>query len=119
MRLRDATVLARCDDEGALRVRGGRVEVRYGPTSPKAYAASPRNLEAIEGGADRGLALVGFDLFERRGRGALRLLAEGEEHAATAVLATDGRAVLLDCRRLKFRIALESKRLREAHDCRG
>jgi len=38
-------VLARCDASGALTVDGGRVEIRYGRTSPKAYRAAPRNLQ--------------------------------------------------------------------------
>lgn len=44
MILRGKRVLARCDDGGELVVTGGRVEIRYGPKSPKAYQASPRNL---------------------------------------------------------------------------
>ena len=49
MMLRGNRVLARCDDLGDLRTERGTVEVRYGPTSPKAYRASVRNLEPIAG----------------------------------------------------------------------
>ncbi len=41
-------MLARCDATGALRVEGGRVEIRYGRTSTKAYRAAARNLEPAD-----------------------------------------------------------------------
>lgn len=47
-KLRGATVLARCDETGALRVEGGRVEVRYKPRDGRSYRASPANLEPID-----------------------------------------------------------------------
>jgi ribonuclease HI len=49
MILRGNRVLARCDDRGELAVARGTVEVRYGPSSPKAYRAAPRNLEPTAG----------------------------------------------------------------------
>lgn len=45
MTLRGKPVLARCDAAGALQVEGGRVEIRYGRASTKAYRAAPRNLQ--------------------------------------------------------------------------
>lgn len=45
MILRGTRVLARCDEAGELRAERGRVEIRYGPRSPKAYRAAARNLE--------------------------------------------------------------------------
>jgi ribonuclease HI len=47
--LRGNRVLARCDDTGAFAEQDGRVEVRYRPTDPKAYRASPRNLQPLPG----------------------------------------------------------------------
>jgi ribonuclease HI len=44
MRLRSAEVLARCDENGELASKGGRVEVRYKPNDGRAYFASPSNL---------------------------------------------------------------------------
>jgi ribonuclease HI len=49
MRLRDTEVIARVDEAGAPLVRGGRVEIRYGARSPKAYQAGASNLVAVEG----------------------------------------------------------------------
>jgi ribonuclease HI len=48
MRLRDARVLARCDESGALRAQGGRVEILYRPGG-KPYQAAARNLEPADG----------------------------------------------------------------------
>jgi ribonuclease HI len=48
MRLRDARVLARCDESGALRAEGGRVEIVYRPGG-KPYQAAARNLEPADG----------------------------------------------------------------------
>jgi len=45
MMIRGTRVLARCEEDGQLRAESGRVEIRYGPTSPKAYRAAVRNLE--------------------------------------------------------------------------
>ena len=45
MMIRGTRVLARCDEDGELRAESGRVEIRYGPKSPKAYHAAVRNLE--------------------------------------------------------------------------
>lgn len=45
MRLRNAEVLARCDESGALVAREGRVEVRYKPNDGRAYFASASNLK--------------------------------------------------------------------------
>lgn len=45
MMLRGTRVLARCDDDGELRADDGRVEIRYGAKSGKAYRAAARNLE--------------------------------------------------------------------------
>lgn len=45
MKLRGATVFARCDEGGELDVQGGRVEIRYRAGDGKAYQASPRNLK--------------------------------------------------------------------------
>ena len=44
MRLRDAEVLARCDESGELVSNGGRVEVRYKPNDGRAYFAGESNL---------------------------------------------------------------------------
>ena len=44
MRLRNAEVLARCDDGGQLVAKGGRVEVRYKPNDGRAYFAAVSNL---------------------------------------------------------------------------
>jgi ribonuclease HI len=52
MTLRDSKVLARCEQDGRLRVAGGRVEIRYKPGSPKAYQAGERNLSALPGSND-------------------------------------------------------------------
>lgn len=48
MLLRGSRIFARCDEGGELIVDSGRVEIRY-RKSGKAYAASPRNLEMVEG----------------------------------------------------------------------
>jgi ribonuclease HI len=45
MRLRNAEVLARCDETGELVAREGRVEVRYKPKDGRAYFASASNLQ--------------------------------------------------------------------------
>lgn len=45
MRLRNAEVLARCDESGALVSNGGRVEVRYKPDDGRAYFAAASNLQ--------------------------------------------------------------------------
>lgn len=45
MRLRNAEVLARCDESGELVARDGRVEVRYKPNDGRAYFASASNLK--------------------------------------------------------------------------
>ena len=45
MRLRNAEVLARCDETGELVASGGRVEVRYKPNDRRAYFASVSNLQ--------------------------------------------------------------------------
>ncbi len=42
--LRDARILARCDEVGALAIEKGRVEIRYRPGDRRAYRASPGNL---------------------------------------------------------------------------
>lgn len=47
--LRGSQVLARCDEKGALKAEGGRVEVRYRPTGGRSYRASARNLEDVPG----------------------------------------------------------------------
>jgi ribonuclease HI len=49
MRLRDATVWVRTDAAGAPLAERGRVEIRYNPTSPKAYHAASANLSPIAG----------------------------------------------------------------------
>ncbi len=45
MKLRGATVFARCDASGELLGEGGRVEIRYKPQDGRAYAAGARNLQ--------------------------------------------------------------------------
>jgi ribonuclease HI len=40
-------VLARCDERGGLVADGGRVEVRYDPSSPRAYFAGVKNLSPV------------------------------------------------------------------------
>jgi ribonuclease HI len=47
--LRGNTVYARADDAGALRVDGGRVEIRYKPHDGRRYDARPDNLEVLPG----------------------------------------------------------------------
>lgn len=49
MLLRNAEVLARCDEQGALVSNGGRVEIRYKPTDGRAYFAGVSNLSPTEG----------------------------------------------------------------------
>jgi len=49
MRLRNAEVLARCDESGKLVANGGRVEVRYKPTDGRAYFASASNMKPSAG----------------------------------------------------------------------
>ncbi len=51
MKLRDAKVLARCDEGGRLVDEGGRVEIRYKPRDGRAYRAGARNLAPIAGAA--------------------------------------------------------------------
>lgn len=46
--LRDARVLARCDESGDLVAEGGRVEIRYRPSDRRAYRAALRNLNVVE-----------------------------------------------------------------------
>ena len=46
MKLRNAKVFVRCDEAGAPRAEGGRVEVRYKRDDGRAYRASVRNLVA-------------------------------------------------------------------------
>lgn len=43
-------MLGRCDEAGALRAEGGRVEVRYRAGDSKAYRAALANLQPVEGG---------------------------------------------------------------------
>jgi ribonuclease HI len=47
--LRGQRVLARANEDGSLRVEGGRVEVRYKPNDGRAYRASPQNLVVAPG----------------------------------------------------------------------
>ncbi len=47
-RLRGQRVLARARSDGSLAVEGGRVEIRYKPTDPRAYRAAPANLVVAE-----------------------------------------------------------------------
>jgi ribonuclease HI len=49
MRLRNAEVLARCNESGELVSEGGRVEVRYKPNDGRAYFASASNLKPSAG----------------------------------------------------------------------
>lgn len=49
MSLRDAKVLARCDERGRPIADGGRVEIRYKPTDGRAYRAGVSNLGSIPG----------------------------------------------------------------------
>jgi ribonuclease HI len=49
--LRGQRVLARTNPDGSLAAEGGRVEIRYRPTDPKAYRASVGNLQ-IPAGAE-------------------------------------------------------------------
>ncbi|MDH3200076.1 MAG: ribonuclease HI [Myxococcales bacterium] len=49
MRLRNAEVLVRCDDQGELASNGGRVEIRYKPGDGRAYFAGVSNLSPTEG----------------------------------------------------------------------
>jgi ribonuclease HI len=63
MRLRNAEVLARCDENGELVSKGGRVEVRYKPNDGRAYFASASNLKPSAGSAK-----IEPDEFRRRRR---------------------------------------------------
>ncbi len=47
--LKGNRVLARCDEHGTFLDEGGRVEVRYRPTDPRAYRAGVRNLSPVAG----------------------------------------------------------------------
>ncbi len=49
MRLRNAEVLARCDESGNLVSNGGRVEIRYKPNDGRAYFAAASNLTPLAG----------------------------------------------------------------------
>ena len=49
--LRGQRVLARAKPDGSFDSQGGRVEIRYKPTDPRAYRAGERNLERIAGEA--------------------------------------------------------------------
>lgn len=49
MKLRNAKVFARCDEDGRPRAEGGRVEVRYKPSDGRMYQAAPANLQPIAG----------------------------------------------------------------------
>ena len=49
MKLRNAKVLARCDDAGRPRAEGNRVEIRYKPRDGRAYHAGVRNLKPLDG----------------------------------------------------------------------
>lgn len=49
MKLRDSTVFARVTDDGEPVTVKGKVEVRYGPKSAKAYHAAASNLSVIDG----------------------------------------------------------------------
>ena len=51
MRLRNAEVLARCDESGELVSKGGRVEVRYKPNDGRAYLAAASNLRPASNGS--------------------------------------------------------------------
>lgn len=51
MRLRNAEVLARCDESGELVSKGGRVEVRYKPNDGRAYFAAVSNLRPASNGS--------------------------------------------------------------------
>lgn len=44
--LRGQKVLARCEEDGSLRLEEGRVEIRYKPQDGRAYRAYPSNLQA-------------------------------------------------------------------------
>ncbi len=46
--LRGQKVYARADERGALKVEGGRVEVRYKPHDGRRYDAAAKNLEIVE-----------------------------------------------------------------------
>lgn len=46
MRLRNSEVLARCDEQGRLVAKAGRVEIRYKPNDGRAYFAGVSNLQA-------------------------------------------------------------------------
>lgn len=50
-RLRGQKVLARANADGSLASEGGRVEIRYKASDPRAYRAGERNLERIPGEA--------------------------------------------------------------------
>lgn len=52
MRLRNSDVFARCDEQGELVSKGGRVEIRYKPNDGRAYFASAANLQASDRGLD-------------------------------------------------------------------
>lgn len=47
--LRGQTILARVKADGSFDSVGGRVEIRYKPSDPRAYRAAERNLERVAG----------------------------------------------------------------------
>ena len=51
MKLRNASVFVRCDESGAPRAEGGRVEIRYKQHDGRAYQAGVRNLKPTGDGA--------------------------------------------------------------------
>jgi ribonuclease HI len=92
MMLRGQQVLARCDAAGTPRADRGRVEIRYRPNDGKAYHASARNLEKVEGAAvlpdehcgegEKPEARGG----KKTGAGGTKTAATAPEHAPGAVI---------------------------------
>lgn len=91
--LRGQRVLARCTDDGALVVDGGRVEVRYKPQDGRAYRAGERNLELVPGEVlpEDHCAVAGAEPSKAKSSTGAAAVAEIPVHDPNAIIAyTDG-----------------------------
>ncbi len=90
MKLRDSNVLARVTDSGELVVLKGKVEVRYGPKSPKAYHAAVSNLVPIDGATilpDDHCVVVDEDKAGKAKSAGKAVMVEGPPVASGAIIA--------------------------------
>ena len=90
MRLRNAEVLARCDESGELVSKGGRVEVRYKPNDGRAYFASASNLKPSAGSAK-----IEPDSFCGPGEAVKKASKASKKQASTAPVEPEGDEVLV------------------------